>query len=188
MGEHTHKRADAQRNREAVIEAAIKVLAERPQASMRDVADASGLGRTTVYRHFATRDDLVRALLDRVVTESRETMLAAEDEGDAERVLRRLARDLVALSDRYRFLDQHREMREERVASPSASESAPYERWFGAAQERGELRRDIPTGFMLAMLRGMSVATADELVADRMDSGRAGELLGDVLVNAFVRR
>ena len=40
------KRADAQRNRETVIETAISVLAERPQASMRDIADASGLGRT----------------------------------------------------------------------------------------------------------------------------------------------
>ena len=63
-------RADAQRNREAVLQAAIGLLGERPGASMRAIADASGVGRSTVYRHFPTREALLRALFARVLEES----------------------------------------------------------------------------------------------------------------------
>lgn len=178
------KRADAQRNRETVIETAISVLAERPQASMRDIADASGLGRTTVYRHFATRDDLVRALFERVVAESRDTIRAAsEPGGNAADVLRRLAKELVALSDRYRFLEHHRSLRESEL--PTQEDSQPFVEWFTAAQERGELRRDVPVPFMLTIVRGTAVATSDELTSDRLEREEAGRLLGDVLVAAF---
>lgn len=178
------KRADAQRNRETVIETAISVLAERPQASMRDIADASGLGRTTVYRHFATRDDLVRALFERVVAESSDTIrAAAEPGGPAADVLRRLARELVALSDRYRFLEHHRSLRSDDL--PTQGDNQPFLEWFGRAQEQGELRRDIPIPFMLTILRGTAVATSDELTADRLEPDEAGRLLGEVLVSAF---
>lgn len=178
------KRADAQRNRETVIETAIHVLAERPQASMRDIADASSLGRTTVYRHFATREDLVRALFERVVAESRETIeTASAAGGSAADVLRRLAGELVALSDRYRFLEHHRSLRGDTL--PTEQDSQPFLDWFGQAQQRGELRRDIPVPFMLTILRGTAVATADELTADRMDREEASRLLGEVLVSSF---
>src|SRR3712207_3752139 len=119
MSVDTHKRADAVRNREAVLEAAIRLLAERPDASMRDVADASGLGRTTVYRHFSTREDLVRALFDRVFEESGRLMQqTAESDDPAPVVLRRIAEDLVSLGERFRFLEHHRALREERFANP----------------------------------------------------------------------
>jgi hypothetical protein len=41
-------RADARRNRETVIEAALSALAADRNASMADTAAAAGVGRTTV--------------------------------------------------------------------------------------------------------------------------------------------
>lgn len=181
------KRADAQRNRETVIETAISVLAERPQASMRDIADASGLGRTTVYRHFATRDDLLRALFERVVAESRDTIrVAAEDGGSAAEVLRRLAKELVGLSSRYRFLEHHRSTHPRQL--PSEEDSQPFLEWFTAAQKRGELRKDVPVAYLLTILRGAAYATGDDLAADRLSADEASKLMGDVLVAAFGAR
>ena len=189
MSVETHKRADAVRNRETVLEAAIRLLAERPDASMRDVADASGLGRTTVYRHFSTREDLVRALFDRVFAESGERMAAAAASGgDAPAVLRRIAADLVDLGERWRFLEHHRDLREERMANPQEVENEPYERWFGDAQARGELRSDLPLAWMLAMVRGMTVAATDELLAGTVDREAGGRLLGESFVAAFTPR
>jgi AcrR family transcriptional regulator len=66
-------RIDARRNREAVIDAALELLAEQPNASMATIAERSGVGRTTVYRHFPHREDLVRALFGRGVDDARET-------------------------------------------------------------------------------------------------------------------
>jgi AcrR family transcriptional regulator len=72
MTDDPPQRADARRNRDAVLSAAIRVLSERPDASMREIAEASGVGRTTVYRHFPQRDDLVRALFRRVFEDAHE--------------------------------------------------------------------------------------------------------------------
>jgi AcrR family transcriptional regulator len=57
-------RADARRNREAVIAAAKKLFADQGlDAQMPDVARAAKVGVGTVYRHFATKDDLIAALV-----------------------------------------------------------------------------------------------------------------------------
>lgn len=54
-------RADARRNRERVLAAARAVFAERGiDAPMATVARRAGVGVATLYRHFPTRDDLVR--------------------------------------------------------------------------------------------------------------------------------
>src|SRR5262245_52800306 len=56
-------RADARRNREAVIAAAKKLFADEGlDAQMPDVAKAAKVGVGTVYRHFPTKDDLIAAL------------------------------------------------------------------------------------------------------------------------------
>jgi AcrR family transcriptional regulator len=56
-------RADARRNRGAVIAAARELFAEQGlDAQMEDIAHAAGVGVGTVYRHFPTKEDLVRAL------------------------------------------------------------------------------------------------------------------------------
>lgn len=56
-------RADARRNRERILEIARAQFAEYGlEAQMDDIAREAGVGVGTVYRHFPTKDDLVRAL------------------------------------------------------------------------------------------------------------------------------
>jgi len=57
-------RADARRNREAVLAAAKRLFADQGlDAQMPDVARAAKVGVGTVYRHFATKDELIAALV-----------------------------------------------------------------------------------------------------------------------------
>jgi AcrR family transcriptional regulator len=56
-------RADARRNREAVVAAAREVFAEQGrEAQMDDVARRAKVGVGTVYRHFPTKEALIEAL------------------------------------------------------------------------------------------------------------------------------
>jgi AcrR family transcriptional regulator len=58
-------RADARRNREAVIGAAKRLFADQGlDAQMPDIAKAAKVGVGTVYRHFPTKDDLIAALAE----------------------------------------------------------------------------------------------------------------------------
>ncbi len=57
------KRADAQRNEQALLTAAAAVfVTSGVEAPMRDIAAAAGVGMGTMYRHFPTRADLVVAV------------------------------------------------------------------------------------------------------------------------------
>jgi AcrR family transcriptional regulator len=69
-------RADAQRNRARVLEAAIAVFEERGiGASTDEIARAAGVGSGTVFRHFPTKEDLLSAVflarLDRLAGHAR---------------------------------------------------------------------------------------------------------------------
>lgn len=76
-------RADARRNRDAVMAAAKRLFADQGlDAQMPDIARAAKVGVGTVYRHFPTKDDLIAALaaerFERIA-ERAEEALQAED-------------------------------------------------------------------------------------------------------------
>jgi AcrR family transcriptional regulator len=63
-------RADARRNREAILRAArAKFAAEGIFAPIDGIAAAAGLGNATLYRNFPTRDDLLAAVMEDSVLE-----------------------------------------------------------------------------------------------------------------------
>jgi AcrR family transcriptional regulator len=56
-------RADAQRNRDRVLEVAKEAFTRLgADASLDDVAKQAGVGAGTLYRHFPTRDELLKAV------------------------------------------------------------------------------------------------------------------------------
>jgi AcrR family transcriptional regulator len=61
-------RADAQRNIDALLEAAKAVFATSGvDAPAKEIADLAGVGVGTLYRHFPQRSDLVKAVFQREV-------------------------------------------------------------------------------------------------------------------------
>ena len=59
------RRADARRNRDAILVAARALFAEHGlEAPQYEIARRAGVGQGTLYRHFATRGDLIAALAE----------------------------------------------------------------------------------------------------------------------------
>jgi len=54
------QRSDARES--AVLDAAVRTLAERPDASMDEIARAAGVSRQTVYAHYPSREALIDAV------------------------------------------------------------------------------------------------------------------------------
>lgn len=76
-------RADAQRNTDALLEAALAVFATSGvDAPVREIAEKAGVGIGTVYRHFPRRADLVAAVFQHEIDACADTApaLAAEHE------------------------------------------------------------------------------------------------------------
>jgi AcrR family transcriptional regulator len=80
-------RADAARNRARVLEVAYDTFAaEGLSVPIDEIARRAGVGAGTVYRHFPTKEDLFRAVVEdriqRIVEQGRD-LLAEGDPGDA---------------------------------------------------------------------------------------------------------
>jgi AcrR family transcriptional regulator len=80
-------RADAARNRARVLEVAYETFAaEGLSVPIDEIARRAGVGAGTVYRHFPTKEDLYRAVVeDRIgqIVESGRALLGSDDQGDA---------------------------------------------------------------------------------------------------------
>jgi AcrR family transcriptional regulator len=80
-------RADAARNRARVLEVAYETFAAEGLAvPIDEIARRAGVGAGTVYRHFPTKEDLFRAVIEdrlgRIVDDGR-ALLASGDPGEA---------------------------------------------------------------------------------------------------------
>jgi AcrR family transcriptional regulator len=61
------RRADAQRNRERILQAARDLVHQPGELKLNAVAKACGIGQGTLYRHFPTREDLLAEVYRREV-------------------------------------------------------------------------------------------------------------------------
>ena len=139
-------RADARRNREAVIKAAKKLFADQGlDAQMPDVAKAAKVGVGTVYRHFPTKDDLIAALaaerFERLAEKAREG-IEADDPWEGLCDFIRFAAQLQA-DDRglCEVMGSRPEVMNESALAVGLDELS--DRLVKGAQRSGDLRKDL---------------------------------------------
>jgi AcrR family transcriptional regulator len=179
-------RIDARRNREAVIDAALELLAEQPTASMATIAEHSGVGRTTVYRHFPHREDLIKALFERVVEDARRVTTDVIEGGDTARdVLYDLGPAIIGIGRRYMFLEAQRQHGEEVLTESTLDQDDPVRHFITRAKKNGDVRADVPVQWVLSQMSAMANGAMVELGSGRVDAEEAGRLLGNALVDCF---
>jgi AcrR family transcriptional regulator len=167
------------RTEQRIVDAATRVLGANLKASMREVAVASGVGRATVYRYFATRDELVRAIRLRALRDCRQALgPAVFAHTSAPDALGAVLATLVPVLDRYRVL----------LDAPPPDRSDPEQRALTDAIERplceliergqaaGELDPRFPPGFALAVLIGVLRAAREAVASGRMPAEAAHTL------------
>ncbi len=88
---------------EAIIEAGIKTLLINPSAGMSEIAEAAGIGRATLYRHFESREALIRALTLRCYGEI-EAALNPYDHLLGRAAIEKIIDVLMPIANRFRFL------------------------------------------------------------------------------------
>lgn len=93
------------RTRRAILDAAVDVYATNRGASLSDIADAAGVGRSTLHRHFPDRSALLAAMQEDAISATRRAFTeAALDEGAPSEALQRLVQAYFGLAPRMMFL------------------------------------------------------------------------------------
>lgn len=99
QGDRTDRRlrADAQRNIDALLKAAMVVFAQSGvDAPIREIAEAAGVGVGTLYRHFPQRSDLIVAVFRHEVDACADAAPVLAAEHEPEEALRRWIERFVA--------------------------------------------------------------------------------------------
>jgi AcrR family transcriptional regulator len=156
-------RADARRNREAVIAAARERFGECGlECQMEDIARTAGVGVGTVYRHFPTKGDLIAALVsDRFgrLAERAEEALAQEDPWEAFCDLMRYSAEHQvrdrALSE---FLSSQPQLAQHEAVESGLADLT--EQLIAKAQRAGAMRKDAVIEDVPTLICGLGAVTA----------------------------
>jgi AcrR family transcriptional regulator len=167
------KRADAQRNRERLLEVAVRAFShDGADAPLDAIAKEAGVGIGTLYRHFPTRNALVEAAY------RNELARLCDSTGE----LLELSRPDVALREWMgRFIDYMATKRgmADALRAVIASGGNPYEqtrarlldavsRLATACVAAGAIRDDVEPIDILTSLSGLSLAAVEPGQGDRL--------------------
>ncbi|SDK76436.1 DNA-binding transcriptional regulator, AcrR family [Nonomuraea maritima] len=184
----TPRRGDAERNIAAILTAAFDVLSTDPAATMADVARAAGVGRVTLYAHFSSRAELLQALVQQALEETRQLL---EDALAVDRPADQVLAGIIHTS--WRTLDRHRRIRRVALAELGSEWVAgQHDQVFlrltdllARGRDQGVFRSDLPLSWMTTTVYGLLHAAADEVDTGRVSSADAPHLIISSLLPAL---
>ncbi|QYC41172.1 HTH-type transcriptional regulator EthR [Nonomuraea coxensis DSM 45129] len=165
------RRADAERNIAAILEAATRLLSADPAASVADIAKAAGVGRVTLYGHFPSREALVDAVLEHAVGLADEVLDdPALDEAPAPEAMAALLHSAWEILDRHRrlFVAADRVMATERIREHHERPLRRVERLIERGRGDGDFRTDLPLPWLVTAFFSIIHSAAQEREAGRL--------------------
>jgi AcrR family transcriptional regulator len=151
--------------REVILREAAELFARQGVAAttVREIADAAGILSGSLYHHFASKDDIVDAVLSTFLTELRkrydEVLGSADDVAERLRGLVVASLETVAAHPRATEIyqnDAHRLFAENGYPFVEESAKAVRAAWVGLLEEgqaSGLFRSDVPVKVMYPLLR-----------------------------------
>jgi AcrR family transcriptional regulator len=185
------RRAIAERNVEAILDAAERVCARREPVSISAVAAESGLSRVTVYAHFDDRPALLAATVERAVCRWAAAAERIEpDRGPADEALRRL------LEMGWEEVSRNAHIAEAAASELSAgarqaSHASGIElvrRLVARGRAEGAFRTDVPAEWLVTALFALIHSTHDAVAAGDLDAAAGHDALLATVPDLFAAR
>jgi AcrR family transcriptional regulator len=176
-----HLRADAERNRTRLLAAAETLFRERGlEVSVAEIAEAAGVGRGTLFRNFASKEDLIAAIVAERMQEGLARGQELLESPDPAEALFEFLAELVGRQqlDRALFeaLDDAWLARDE-IRAAHSDFVGVVDRLVARAQRAGSVREDIGAMDVLMLFKGACAAATTYSNADPALLGRQLDLI-----------
>jgi AcrR family transcriptional regulator len=177
-------RADAQRNREQLLAAAVAAFSHQgPEVTLESIARDAGVGIGTLYRHFPSREALVDAAYRSELARLCESVPALLSEMPADKAMRTWMDQFIDYMTTKRGMSDALRKVIASGGNPFAESRTRLISAFAALMKAGAadgtLRSDLDPADLLASMSGVSLAVGDP--ARREQAGRLLDLLMDGL-------
>lgn len=142
--------------RRQLLDGAIRALAARPGASMGRIATAIGVARSTLYRYFDTREDLVRALALDALDRADAACEGLELAPTCEAMLRGLFERIIPLGVDFHFLAlEPSTYSDETVMRRNAARRTQIRQIVEWGQSTNALNPALPTDWLATYVNGL---------------------------------
>lgn len=168
----------------ALLDVAAETLVADPSASLASVAAAAGIGRTTLHKKYATRQDLLVAVAHRSLDLAERAVripdAAAPDAPD------RLIAALIPVGPQLAFLFRQPSLdANAEVAARLSGLDGPIIDVVTAAQEAGRLRGDRPVWWFVCSLYALVYVAWEGIASGRLARLEAPALVRDTLLHGL---
>ena len=176
-------------SRDAIIEAAFSVFSKNPSAALADVAERAGVGRATLHRHFASRDDLMRALSTIAIMEMDDAVEeACADATSYSEVARLALQALIPLGDRHGFLALEGDSDDPELQAAYAKEQRETAEMVDAAKGEGLFDTSVATAWIVQAFDHLMYAGWESVKAGETTQDQAASLAWRTLIHGLGRQ
>jgi len=181
------QRADARRNREVILTSALTLFATDPNASMSAIAAAAGVGRVTLYGHFAGRDELVEAALAAAVEKSDRLLTDIDLSGEPlDALVRLVGSSWQQVEANSAALDAAlAALGTEHVRSSHDAVLARVRELIERGQVSGSFRADLSADWLTAVVYSTLHTACAEVAAGRLSPQRAESAIVATVTSAL---
>jgi AcrR family transcriptional regulator len=156
-------RADAERNRRRLIDAATSIFCERGlEVGVSEIAERAGVGRGTLFRNFPSKEDLIAAIVVERMHESAargRSMLDAPDPGEA--LFQMIDQSVGLQQTDHALFDALADiwLANDEIRAAHAELMGVLDALVRRAQEAGAVRDDVSAVDVLMMVKGVCEAS-----------------------------
>jgi AcrR family transcriptional regulator len=176
-------RADAARNLEAVLTTGARMLAADPGASIASIAAEAGVDRRTVYRRFASREDLLAAIhASRLTAVEHAIEDARLREAPVAVALHRYVENIIGVNRAWP-VDLARMLADDEVRARRDASVREVDAFLERATREGLLRADLPEGWASALLTQLMHLVSRQM--PELSPGRAADIVVDTLLRGL---
>jgi AcrR family transcriptional regulator len=176
-------RADAARNLEAVLTTGARMLAADPGASIASIAAEAGVDRRTVYRRFASREDLLAAIYEARLTAIEHAIDDARlREAPVAIALHRYVENIITVNRTWP-VDLARMLADDAIRRRRDACVAEVDAFLQRAVDEGLLRRQQPHGWAGPLLPELVNLAAHQLA--HLNPGQAADVAVDTYLHGI---